>query len=232
VWASGVLRGRQASGWLQIEDVKQTGYLVAPGFSGGPVWDDVLEGVVGMIVAADTHERVKAAFLIPADVLAVGWPNVVRVCGEPGVRPQVAATRPSGGQPGGVRIGDVTGGIHGSIIAGRNITGAAITTEGEPVQPTRGPVPAGGATPQGPTSDRTHLTRLRRILTERFDEGELRILCFDLGVDYDSLPGRGKANKARDLVAYLERHKQLSALIEIGRFQRHDIDWDDMLKGD
>jgi tetratricopeptide (TPR) repeat protein len=78
VWASGVLRGQQADGWLQIEDTKETGYLIAPGFSGGPVWDDVLGGVVGMIVAADTDERVKAAFLIPADVLAEALPNLVR----------------------------------------------------------------------------------------------------------------------------------------------------------
>jgi tetratricopeptide (TPR) repeat protein len=77
VWASGVLRGRQADGWLQIEDTKETGYLIAPGFSGGPVWDDVLGGVVGMIVAADTDEKVKAAFLIPADILAETLPDLV-----------------------------------------------------------------------------------------------------------------------------------------------------------
>jgi len=79
VWASGVLRGPQADGWLQIEDTKETGYLIAPGFSGGPVWDDVLGGVVGMIVAADTDEKVKAAFLIPADVLAETLPDLVLV---------------------------------------------------------------------------------------------------------------------------------------------------------
>jgi hypothetical protein len=36
----------------------------APGFSGGLTWGDVLGGVIGMIVAADTNEKVKAAFLI------------------------------------------------------------------------------------------------------------------------------------------------------------------------
>ena len=77
VWTSGILRGRQADGWLQIEDTKTTGYLVAPGFSGGPVWDNVLGGVVGMIVAADTDEKIKAAFLIPADVLAETLPDLV-----------------------------------------------------------------------------------------------------------------------------------------------------------
>ncbi len=60
-----------------IEDTTETGYLIAPGFSGGPVWDDALGGVVGMIVAADTDERIKAAFLIPTDVLAETLPNLV-----------------------------------------------------------------------------------------------------------------------------------------------------------
>jgi tetratricopeptide (TPR) repeat protein len=68
-----------------------------------------------------------------------------------------------------------------------------------------------------------YLTPLRQILSERFDAGELRTLCFDLGVDYDSLPGRGKANKARELVAYLERRQRISELIELGKRQRPDI---------
>lgn len=74
VWALGELRGRQAAGWVQIEDIKQTGYFVQPGFSGGPVWDNELNGVAGMIVAADTNENVRTAFIIPTDVLINSWP--------------------------------------------------------------------------------------------------------------------------------------------------------------
>ena len=40
---------------------------------------------------------------------------------------------------------------------------------------------------------REYLVKLRQILDARFDEGELRTLCFDLGVDYDGLPGEGTA---------------------------------------
>jgi len=36
VYASGVLRGRRTTGWIQVEDVKETGYRVEPGFSGTP----------------------------------------------------------------------------------------------------------------------------------------------------------------------------------------------------
>ena len=40
VWASGVLRAGQANGQVQVEDVKATGYFVASGFSGCPVWEE------------------------------------------------------------------------------------------------------------------------------------------------------------------------------------------------
>jgi len=47
VYASGVMRGRQATGWVQIEDVNVAGFRVEPGFSGAPVLDERLEGVAG-----------------------------------------------------------------------------------------------------------------------------------------------------------------------------------------
>jgi len=68
--------------------------------------------------------------------------------------------------------------------------------------------------------------RLRRLLADRFDAGELRTLCFDLQIDYDDLPDAGKANKARDLVAYMERHARLPQLIVLGRKLRPDVPWD------
>jgi hypothetical protein len=69
---------------------------------------------------------------------------------------------------------------------------------------------------------------LRQILTSRFDAGELRTLCFDLGVDYDSLLGEGKANKARELIAYVERRDLIPELVRAGRRLRLDIPWDDI----
>jgi hypothetical protein len=69
VWASGVVRGPTACGGLQIEDTKETGYRVQPGFSGAPVWDDALGGVVGMVAAAERDPSVRAAFIIPTPML-------------------------------------------------------------------------------------------------------------------------------------------------------------------
>jgi hypothetical protein len=76
VWASGVLRGRTAAGWVQIEDVKEPGYWVQPGFSGTAVWDEQLNGVVGMAVAADTDRGIKAAFMVPVSLLIEAWPQL------------------------------------------------------------------------------------------------------------------------------------------------------------
>jgi hypothetical protein len=74
VWATGRLLRRQATNWIQVEDVKAQGFAVGPGFSGAPVWDEQLQGVVGMVVAASRPADTRTAFVIPLDVLAAAWP--------------------------------------------------------------------------------------------------------------------------------------------------------------
>jgi TolA-binding protein len=77
--ATGVLRGRQGTGWIQIEDVKETGVRLEPGFSGAPIWDEQLNGVVGMAVAADQKRpEAKVAFMIPIKVIASAWPALAQ----------------------------------------------------------------------------------------------------------------------------------------------------------
>ncbi len=77
VSASGVLRSRIANGWVQLEDVKQAGYRLEPGFSGAPVWDEELQGVAGMAVAAEMNRvDVKAAFIIPTSILVNAWSDL------------------------------------------------------------------------------------------------------------------------------------------------------------
>jgi len=69
-------------------------------------------------------------------------------------------------------------------------------------------------------------TRLRHSITVYFDAEELRTLCFDLGVDYDDLRGAGKTNKARDLVAYLERRGRVAELVQACSRRRPDAAWE------
>ncbi len=89
-------------------------------------------------------------------------------------------------------------------------------------------LPSGSSVPMTPQHE--SLAQLREILATRFDEGELRTLCFDLGIDYADLPGEGKANKARELVAYLGRRGRFSELAAIGRRFRLDVSWDSLLE--
>jgi hypothetical protein len=56
-------------------------------------------------------------------------------------------------------------------------------------------------------------TRVRQCLVDHFDEEELKTLCADLGVDYESLPATGKAGKARELVALAERTSTIPVLV-------------------
>ncbi|MEV0537594.1 trypsin-like peptidase domain-containing protein [Kitasatospora sp. NPDC050463] len=68
VWASGSLRSRQGTGWLQME-TGVAGQRIARGFSGSPVWDDIRRGVVGMTVAVQRGTDSTTAYLIPSGAL-------------------------------------------------------------------------------------------------------------------------------------------------------------------
>ena len=66
---------------------------------------------------------------------------------------------------------------------------------------------------------------LRKALVECFNEGELRTLCFDLGVDYDGLPGPGKTDRARELVGHFWRRGHLITLLQMVESLRPDTRW-------
>jgi hypothetical protein len=51
-------------------------------------------------------------------------------------------------------------------------------------------------------------------LQEAFDLEELRTLCFDLQIDFDSLRGEGKEAKARELILFVLRHNQSTQLVD------------------
>lgn len=66
---------------------------------------------------------------------------------------------------------------------------------------------------------------LRRLLTDTFNDSELRNLCFDFGVDYENLSGPGKSDKVRELMLYVGRHTRSTELIAICRHLRPNADW-------
>jgi len=54
--------------------------------------------------------------------------------------------------------------------------------------------------------------QLVKFIRDKLNDSELRDLCFELHIDYESLPGEGKAAKARELVSFCERRDRLPEL--------------------
>jgi tetratricopeptide (TPR) repeat protein len=76
---------------------------------------------------------------------------------------------------------------------------------------------------RGERAEQDHLTWLRQVLLDRFNEEELRTLCFDMALDYEMLPGRDKGGKTRELLDYLHRRNRIAELITLLRSARPDI---------
>jgi hypothetical protein len=73
--------------------------------------------------------------------------------------------------------------------------------------------------------DEVNTKKLRKLLVDHFDDSEIRDLCFDLNIDYESLPGEGKSNKARELVSHAKRHGNILALVETCKKLRPHLSW-------
>lgn len=63
---------------------------------------------------------------------------------------------------------------------------------------------------------------LRQVLAERFSLDELATLCYDLGVDFQNIPGVTLEGKAREIAQFFERRGRLAELAAAIRIQRPD----------
>ena len=123
-----------------------------------------------------------------------------------------AATLSGGGAiaqgPGATAVGErsvfVGGSVSGSIITGDNVTFYGGSTPA--------PLPA-------------VLAPLRDQLLRTFNLAELNGLCFDLGIDFESLAGQTRPEKAQSLVAYCDRHNRMDELLARAWALRPHIDW-------
>jgi Effector-associated domain 7 len=85
---------------------------------------------------------------------------------------------------------------------------------------------AGGIAETAIQTDLAKATKLRPILdilTSRYSLEEFRVLCFDVGVNFDLLTGEGFKAKAMDLVLALDRGSELEVLIDAIRRTRPDV---------
>lgn len=56
--------------------------------------------------------------------------------------------------------------------------------------------------------------RFRKLLTTYFNSSELNSLCFDLGINYENLPGETLDDKGRELINFCHRYSLITVLIE------------------
>ena len=71
-------------------------------------------------------------------------------------------------------------------------------------------------------------TELRQLIATYLSNEDLRTLCFDLDLDYDSLGGEGKEAKARELIIWSRRNDRVADLIEALVAQRPQVAWKEL----
>ena len=75
-----------------------------------------------------------------------------------------------------------------------------------------------------PLPDAVDPVALHQHLVKQFTLDEIRTLCFELGIDFDVLPGEGKESKARELVIYCRNRAMLEQLAQRTRMARPPLD--------
>jgi cellulose synthase operon protein C len=63
----------EAERWLQLQARSAYGQTLEPGFSGTPVWDRTVPGVIGIAVKRERDSDMRTAFAIPVETLARYW---------------------------------------------------------------------------------------------------------------------------------------------------------------
>jgi formylglycine-generating enzyme required for sulfatase activity len=113
--------------------------------------------------------------------------------------------------------------VQGDIISAGNIDDEAAAEQRQPGSISEVPFT------RSYTDNKTGLEmiHLRKLLIKHFDPEELRVLCFDLGLDYEELAGTTKSTKMQDLITYLERRGELPRLLDEVKSQRPNVAWPD-----
>lgn len=83
VWSRGVVRGPIAGGRIHIEDDRAHGLPMLRGFSGGPVVDEDLNAVIGMVVEVEARREHRIGYALSGAALHDAWPGL----GAPDVQP-------------------------------------------------------------------------------------------------------------------------------------------------
>lgn len=72
---------------------------------------------------------------------------------------------------------------------------------------------------------------IRSLMSCYFDVDDLMVMCFDLGVDYDNLPGNNKATKIVGLIKHFQKNGAAVELVNYLRKARPHVSWPDLILG-
>ncbi|WP_405967297.1 trypsin-like peptidase domain-containing protein [Streptomyces sp. NBC_00015] len=78
-WVYGREGGPVATGWVEIESDPARQAVLAPGFSGTPVWSPDADAVVGMVGYKVSGAGSKIGYMMPVDTLLAAWPELTGV---------------------------------------------------------------------------------------------------------------------------------------------------------
>ncbi len=78
------------------------------------------------------------------------------------------------------------------------------------------------------TESAKYLSTLHKQIDDYFSFDEVRTLCFDLGVDYENIPGNIRSAFIRNLIISLAKQKRLQELVDAVRQERSFVDWQDV----
>jgi hypothetical protein len=67
------------------------------------------------------------------------------------------------------------------------------------------------------------LIELKSQMEQKFSLEEVKSLCFEMGIDFESLPGEGKGAKIRELIAFCQRRGRTEELAERVRAERPPV---------
>ena len=81
-----------------------------------------------------------------------------------------------------------------------------------------------------PSDYQTTLRDLRDAIVQHFSEEEVKTLCFDLDIDYESISGEGKAGKIRELLHVLRRSDRVPELFSALSRIQSGAEWIEDLK--
>ena len=73
------------------------------------------------------------------------------------------------------------------------------------------------------------MSDLHHLIDQHYTLDEIRLLCFELGIDYEELAGEKKSGKTAELILYCQRHGRLPALLKKLREQQPHVAWPDLV---